>query len=114
MVDARVGYTSVGLFFWLKNALRALHGSILYARMEPMSKKKLSKKVMPKRALPGSTSWGSLWRGVSKSLASKKFLATLGASLLAISQGNWEMVSYLVMVYMGAQGAVDVAGKFKR
>ncbi len=78
-----------------------------------MSKKK-TKKVVTRMALPGATSWGSLWLGIGKALRSKKFLAWMGASATAASMGDWGMVFNLTMVYLGAQGAVDVAGKFKR
>lgn len=76
--------------------------------------KKKSKKVMAGERLPGSDSWRSFWRGVAKALGSKKFLVALGASVTAGAHGDWETVFHLAMVYLGAQGAVDVAGKFKR
>jgi len=82
-----------------------------------MSKKK-SKKVAARKllpvALPGSTSWGSLWRGVSKSLSSKKFLAAAGAVLIAVSQGDWNAVFVVTMMYLGAQGVVDTAKAIRR
>lgn len=78
-----------------------------------MSKKK-SKKVTARKALPGATSWSSLWRGVSKSLRSKKFLAAAGAVLIAVSQGDWNAVFVVTMVYLGAQGVVDTAKAIRR
>lgn len=78
-----------------------------------MSKKK-TKKVMASKALPGAVSWGSLWQGVSKSLSSKKFLAAAGAVLIAVSQGDWNAVFVVTMVYLGAQGVVDTAKAFRR
>lgn len=78
-----------------------------------MSKKK-SKKVSVRKALPGSQSWGSLWRGVGKALRSKKFLAAAGAVLIAVSQGDWNAVFVLTMMYLGAQGVVDTAKAIRR
>ena len=78
-----------------------------------MSKKK-SKKVTARKALPGATSWGSFWRGVSKSLSSKKFLAAAGAVLIAVSQGDWNAVFVVTMMYLGAQGVVDTAKAIRR
>lgn len=79
-----------------------------------MSKKKSKKALSNNPVALGLNSWQSFWRGVSKALRSKKFLAFLGASTTAVIMNDWPMVVNLAMVYMGAQGAVDVAGKFKR
>jgi hypothetical protein len=55
-----------------------------------------------------------VWSWVKGKVASRKFLVTVGAIVGAVSGTiTWDEAIQITMVWLGAQGAVDVAKELK-